>query len=187
MTAYIETNDTEQGIPLNTVQQEFAEKKGLLPSGVKILPAPVFKPNYSLSNKETDEDNTLPDGLSHLEITYVKKHNDEYVYAEEPVFSTVGVDGISLEEDDVFGTITALFGLQIQKKHGEWLKTYIDTTLGTAPGTRSLMFSGEDGMWDVNIAINYLEGFSDGLTFDETLQLLYIWIFNMLVALEEQA
>lgn len=187
MTTYIETNDTELGIPMNDIQQKFAEQKGLLTADAKTIPAQSFNPEYSLSNKETDEDNTLPDGMNKMTVAYVKKHSNEYVYAEEPIFSTIGIDGVSLEEDDVFGTITALFGLQVQKKHGEWMKNYIDSTLGKAPGTRSLMFSGEDGMWDVNIALNYVDGFSDDLTFNETLELLYTWVFNMLVALEEQA
>lgn len=184
---YIETNNTAGSIPLNAVQKEFAETHGLLPEGTAAVPAPAFSPAYSLANKETDEEQMPIQALGNTPVSYVKQHSEDYVYAEDPVFSTVGIDGVSLEMDDVFGTVTALFGLRVQKKHGDWLKTYIDDKLGTAPGTRSLMFSGEDGLWDVNIALDYADGFSDDFTFDQTLQFLYDWVFRMLAALEEEA
>ncbi len=184
---YIETNNTEGIVPLNAVQKEFAEKHGLLPDGTEAAAAPVFSPAYSLADKETDEERKIDQALGNTPVSYVKQHPDEYVYAEEPLFITVGIDGVSIEVDDVFGTVTALFGLRVQKKHGDWLKTCIDSKLGTAPGTRSLMFSNEDGLWDVNIALDYAEGFSENFTFDETLQFLYDWVFRMLAALEEEA
>ncbi|GKV69450.1 hypothetical protein NCCP2716_19480 [Sporosarcina sp. NCCP-2716] len=184
---YIETNSSAGAVPLNAVQKEFAEKHALLPEGASVVPAPPFSPAYSLSDKETDEERTPEQALSNTPVSYVKQHPGDYVYAEEPLLSTVGIDGVSLEVDDVFGTVTALFGLRVQKKYGEQLKTYIDSKLGTAPGTRSLMFSNEDGLWDVNIALDYAEGFSEDFTFDETVQFLYDLVFRMLAELEEEA
>ncbi|WJY27849.1 hypothetical protein [Sporosarcina trichiuri] len=187
LTAYIEANTTDEGIPLTEAQAAYARERGLLPAGSEVLAPPLFNPSYVTADKETDEETPAEDGIGSRPITWVKDHPDRYVYAEEPLFQSVGVDGISLEADDVFGTVTALFGLRLQKKHGEWLKQYIDQDLGTAPGTRSMMFSNDDGLWDVNIALDHAEGFSDALTFNDTLQLLYSWLFRMLTALEDQA
>ncbi|MCM3757635.1 hypothetical protein M3197_09045 [Sporosarcina aquimarina] len=187
MTNYMAGHDAQEGIPLNALQKEFLEKNGLLSSDVKVLEAPAFAPSYSLSNKETDEPIETPVNAGKLAVSYVKTQPNDYMFAEESLFATIGIDGIVLEMDDVFGTITALFGLQVQKKHGEWLKKYIDAQLGTAPGTRSLMFSSDDGLWDVNIALDYVDGFSENDTFDETLELVYKFVFNMLIALEEEA
>lgn len=187
MNQYIEKHNAEEGIALNDRQKEFLKEKGMLSSDMKVLPAPAFAPSYSCSNKETDEPLETPANTGDLAVSYVKAHPNDYMFAEEPAFTTIGVDGVVLEMDDVFGTITALFGLQVQKKHGEWLKKYIDAKLGTAAGTRSLMFSADDGLWDVNIALDYVDGFAETKSFDETLELVYEFVFNMLVDLEDAA
>ncbi|MGG0644888.1 hypothetical protein ABE021_13210 [Sporosarcina gallistercoris] len=187
MTNYMAGHNAQEGIALNTLQKEFLVNKGLLSPEVKVLEAPAFSPSYSLSNKETDEPLETPVNAGELAVSYVKTQPNDYMFAEDTSFTTIGIDGVVLEMDDVFGTITALFGLQVQKKHGEWMKKYIDTKLGTAPGTRSLMFSADDGLWDVNIALDYVDGFSETHTFNETLELVYEFVFNMLVALEEEA
>ena len=187
MKNYIAEHDSQQGIPLNPQQKEFLEKKELLSPEMKILEAPAFSPVYSLSNKETDEPLETPANTGSLPASFVKTQPASYLFAEDPSFATIGIDGVVLEMDDVFETVTALFGLQVQKKHGEWLKKYIDAQLGTAPGTRSLMFSADDGLWDVNIALDYVDEFSENNTFDETLALIYKFVFTMLVALEDEA
>ncbi len=187
MKNYIAEHESQQGIPLNPQQKEFLEKKMLLSPEMSILEAPAFSPVYSLSNKETDEPLETPENTGSLPVSFVKTQPASYLFAEEPSFEAIGIDGVVLEVDDVFETVTALFGLQVQKKHGEWLKKYIDAQLGTAPGTRSLMFSADDGLWDVNIALDYVDGFSESNTFDETLALMYKFVFTMLVALEDEA
>ncbi|MDW0110224.1 hypothetical protein [Sporosarcina aquimarina] len=187
MNNYIEEHTAKEGIALNDKQKDFLERKGLLSSDMNVLPAPAFKPSYSFSNKETDELLETPANTGDHAVSYVKAHPNNYMFAEEPAFATIGIDGVVIEMDDVFGTITALFGLQVQKKHGEWLKKYIDAKLGTAAGTRSLMFSADDGLWDVNIAMDYVDGFAETKSFDETLELVYEFVFNMLVELEDAA
>lgn len=187
MTNYMAGHNAQEGIALNTLQKEFLVNKGLLSPEVKVLEAPALAPTYSLSNKETDEPLEIPANVGELAVSYVKTQPNDYMFAEDTSFTTIGIDGVVLEMDDVFGTITALFGLQVQKKHGEWMKKYIETKLGTAPGTRSLMFSADDGLWDVNIALDYVDGFNETHTFDETLELVYEFVFKMLVALEDEA
>lgn len=49
------------------------------------------------------------------------------------------------------------------------------------------MFSADDGLWDVNIALDYVDGFHETNTFDETIELVYKFVFKMLVALEDEA
>ncbi|WP_025786299.1 hypothetical protein [Sporosarcina sp. D27] len=187
MKNYIAEHESQEGLPLNPQQKEFLEKKELLSPDMKVIDAPAFSPMYSLSNKETDEPLETPANTGNLAVSLVKTQPTSYLFAEDPSFATIGIDGVVLEMDDVFETVTALFGLQVQKKHGEWLKKYIDAQLGTAPGTRSLMFSADDGLWDVNIALDYVDGFSVSNTFDETLKLVYEFVFKMLVALEGEA
>lgn len=187
MKNYIAEHESQEGLPLNPQQKDFLEKKELLSPELHILEAPAILPAYSLSDKETDEPKETPANIGNFEVSFVKTQPDSYLFAEDPSFTTIGIDGVVIEMDDVFETVTALFGLQVQKKHGEWLKKYIDAQLGTAPGTRSLMFSADDGLWDVNLALDYLDGFSEKNTFDETLALVYKFVFQMLVALEDEA
>lgn len=49
-------------------------------------------------------------------IEYLKKNKDEFLYFESQWFELIGVEALSLEVDDVFGTYNAMFGLKFQKK-----------------------------------------------------------------------
>lgn len=48
-----------------------------------------------------------------------------------------------------------------------------------------MAFSGQDGLWEVNLALNALEGFSEQQSFGEVFVLLYRFVFELLVELEE--
>ncbi|CAM5678589.1 hypothetical protein LSPH24S_05456 [Lysinibacillus sphaericus] len=50
--------------------------------------------------------------------------------------------------------------------------------------TYSAVFSGEDGLWEVNLALDALDGFSAQQPFDEVLTQLYCLVFGLLEELE---
>lgn len=110
---------------------------------------------------------------------------NEFVYVESNAFEVIRVDAVVLELDDVFETYTALFGLKLQKKFGNDMKAYLDKHLHGDGAKYSVMFSNEDGLWDMNFALNYIEGFSEDLSFVEVYQLMYDFIFKMVEAVDE--
>ena len=93
-------------------------------------------------------------------LTYLKKHQNEFIYIESPALESIRVDAIVLELDDVFETYTAMLGLKLQKKFGAAMKAYLEEHV-QGEGAYSVMFSDKDGLWDVNFALNYAKGFTE--------------------------
>lgn len=106
-------------------------------------------------------------------LKHVKQNQNEFIYIESPAFDEIKVDAISLELDDVFQTYTALFGLAMQKKYTAAIKNYLNDNLKGENKYFSASFSGDEGMWDLNIPLDYIEGFSEDMTIGEALSLTY--------------
>lgn len=115
-------------------------------------------------------------------VSYFSKNPDEFLYVEANAFETIRVDGIAFEMDDVFETSTVLFGLKVQKKWGSFLKDYLEANVGLKPF--SAMFSDQDGLWDVNLPLDQLDGFDKDMAIKDALVLAYQFITNLLEAIE---
>ena len=136
-------------------------------------------------NKETEE--TLAVETTEFlqqNISYLKAHQEEFLYAESSAFADVKMDAVVLEFDEMFKVYTALFGLRLQKKMNEQLKSYLRDNLKGMLGSSSAMFDGNEGIWEVNIALDAIEGFTGEETFEQAYELLIDFVTNMLVAIE---
>ncbi|WP_432360035.1 hypothetical protein [Sporosarcina sp. UB5] len=133
--------------------------------------------------KETEElIKEEPESFMNEPVSYFSKNVDEFLYVESNAFETIRVDGIAFEVDDVFGTFTVLFGLKVQKKWGTFLKDYLDANVGLK--TYSAMFSDKDGLWDVNIPLDKLDGFHKDMAIKDAMVLAYLFIYKLLEAIE---
>lgn len=119
-------------------------------------------------------------------LKHVKQHQNEFIYMESPAFKAIKVDAISLELDDVFQTYTALFGLAMQKKYTAAIKKFLTEQLQGENKYFSASFSGDEGMWDLNIPLDYIEGFSEDLTIGEALSLTYQFIETLVNAVNQK-
>lgn len=119
-------------------------------------------------------------------IKYLKQNTNEFLYIESTSFEPIKADSITFELDDVFKTYTVLFGLKVQKKYAQMIKTYLDENLKGEDVFYSCAFSGEDGLWDVNIPIDFIEGFTEELTIEETLTMTFNFLKELVNALEQQ-
>lgn len=106
-------------------------------------------------------------------LTYLKDHKSEFIYVESDLFEKIGVEGVSLEVDDVFGTYDVMLGLKLQKKFEKMLKEQLNHSLQGDEAKFDLMFSHDDGLWDLNFALNYVEGYREELSLHESLQLIH--------------
>lgn len=113
-------------------------------------------------------------------LTYLKEHKNEFIYVESALFEQVGVEGVSLEVDDVFGTYDVMLGLKLQKKFEKMLKDQLNSSLNGDEAKFDLMFSHDDGLWDLNFALNYVDGFKENLSMNEAFQLIHQFL-NTLV------
>lgn len=138
------------------------------------------------SSKETEEllaEETV-DFLK-TPITYLKENMSEFLYIESPTFDQIKTDALSIEVDDIFKTYMALFGLKVQKKHATTIKSFLDTSLKGELLNYSVMFSGDDGLWDINVPVNYIEGFNEEMTIEQTVSITYHFIKKLVLAIQQ--
>jgi len=193
MTHYIneqKTDSSEGGIVLFPEEKNYANKHQLgetLPF-VEKDPRTRFKDAYiERCDKET-ENMIKNESFSFLSepLQYLNNHNNEFIYLESAWFDLIHVDAISLERDDVFGTYDVMLGLKLQKKYEKKLKEQLDGSLQGNEAKFDLIFSQEDGLWNLNFALNYVDGFNDELTIGDAFQLIYHFLFKLLEAVEGQ-
>ena len=136
-------------------------------------------------SKET-EDTISEVGADFAEtpIQYLKENQGEFVYAECPEFQDIRVDAVALEFDEAFNLYTALFGLKVQKKHGEAIHSFLKANVKSVLGSSSASFSGQEGLWELNIAMDCIEGFNEQLTIEQVYELLYQFVAQFLTTVE---
>ncbi|MFC5602309.1 branched-chain amino acid aminotransferase [Sporosarcina koreensis] len=165
------------------IEQAYAVKQGLIEENTEIEHKQWSFPVIERCLKETEEViKEEPESFMNEPVSYFTKNADEFLYVESNAFETIGVDGIAFEMDDVFETSTVLFGLKVQKKWSAFLKEYLAANVGSK--TFSAMFSDKDGLWDVNIPLDYLDGFHKDMAIKDAMDLAYRFIFNLLEAIE---
>lgn len=136
-------------------------------------------------NKETEETVAVETAeFLQQKISYFKAHQEEFLYAESSDFANAKMDAVVLEFDDMFKVYTALFGLRLQKKVNQQLKAYLRDNLKGMLGSSSAMFEGNEGIWEVNIALDAIEGFTGEETIEQAYELLINFVKTMLGALE---
>lgn len=170
-------------VSLFTIEKEYAVKQGLISEQTETTDKEWNFTIIERCLKETEdvikEEN---ESFMNEHASYFSKNVDEFLYVESEAFETIGVDGIAFEMDDVFETHTVLFGLKVQKKWGSFLKEYLDKHVGSNPF--SAMFSDKDGLWDVNIPLDQLDGFQKEMSITDAMDLTYRFIFKLLEAIE---
>ncbi|MCM3742575.1 branched-chain amino acid aminotransferase [Sporosarcina luteola] len=178
ITRYVADNES-----LFLIEKKYAVKQGLIEENKEIKSKDWSFPVIERCLKETEEVIKVEsESFMNEPVSYFTKNSDEFLYVESNGLDTIGVDGIAIEMDDVFETITVLFGLKVQKKWGTFLKDYLAANVGLK--TYSAMFSDQDGLWDVNIPLDQLEGFQKDMAIKDAMDLAYRFIFNLLEAIE---
>lgn len=118
-------------------------------------------------------------------LDYLKKQKNEFIYLESHWFEGIRVEAVSVEADDVFGTYDVMLGLKLQKKYEKSIKEFLNANLNGDEAKFDLMFSHDDGLWNLNFALNYAEGFQEDITIGEAFQLIYHFLFKLVEAIAE--
>ncbi|WP_301107937.1 protoporphyrinogen oxidase [Sporosarcina sp.] len=135
---------------------------------------PLTIENLEICAKETEETIREADTSFLLEpISYLKSNIAEFLYVASPDLDQYKVDSLVLEVDDIFGTYMALFGLQGRKKESEAIRSFIEEQLQQQLLGFSLSFSDNEGLWEVNMPLDPIQGFDESMTIEQTLQLLH--------------
>lgn len=183
------TEATDQQLTLTSEEKDYAIQHQLLPETANIV---LVEKDQLFTNaiierfdKETEE-LISKDSYSFLQTSLVhfKEKLNEFLYLESPNFDVIGVDAIAVEYDEVFEVYTAMFGLAVQKKFGPAMKDYLDEHFHAANMNYSIMFAGNDGLWEVNLPLNYIDQFNENFTIEEAYVFLYSFIFSLVSAIE---
>jgi hypothetical protein len=183
-----ESQSTGEGVVLFREEIEYAEQNQL--AGESHLVEKDANTRFAdayIERCDKETENMLKNETSAFlsePLDYLKKHKNEFIYFESKWFDFVNVDAISLEVDDVFGTYDVMLGLKFQKKYDKQLKEYLNVHLSGEEAKFDLMFSNEDGLWNLNFALNYVEGFREEMTVGEAFQLIYHFLFKLVEAVE---
>lgn len=113
-------------------------------------------------------------------IKYLITNKNEFIYIESTYFNDLGVDALSIEIDDVFGTFDVMLGLKLPKKKEAMIQAYLQEKLkGEEDIKFDLMFDQNDGLWNVNFTFNFLEDFHEEMTFQEAFSLIYQFLSGL--------
>ena len=167
--------EKHQLIPDNYIIEEKGEEERFLDAYLE------------LSDKES-EDLLSEESADFLNkpISFLKENKQAFLYIESADFNVLGVENLSLELDDVFGTYNALFSLKMPKKAEQNIKDFLNKHLSLDMGAYSVMFNQGDGAWDVNFALDGMEDFHDSITLKDAFVLIYRFLFTMEETIEEE-
>ncbi|MGG0719279.1 branched-chain amino acid aminotransferase [Robertmurraya massiliosenegalensis] len=137
------------------------------------------------SDKETEEFLAEEDSaFLQTKISYLKEHQNEFVYFEASELNELGVDSLSIEIDDVFKSYDVMLGLKIQKKKESVIRAYLDEELNGNDIKYDLMFDQGDGLWNMNFTLNYVADFSEDMTFEDALRLIIQFLEQLVKAVK---
>ena len=112
-------------------------------------------------------------------LAYLKQHKNEFIYLESKAFEPAGVEAVSIEADDVFGTYDVMLGLKLQKKWGHLIKEELNNSLMGNEAKFDLLFSHDDGLWDLNFTLNFVKEFREEMTLGEAFELINQFLLNL--------
>ncbi|MBS4194303.1 branched-chain amino acid aminotransferase [Lederbergia citri] len=173
-------------------EKEYMVKHELISNDITLIekdPTTRFQEAYiERCDKETEE--TLSKEsfafLAHP-MDYLQKHKNEFLYLESSWLELIGVDAISLEVNDVFGTYDVMVGLKLQKRFETSIKENLSKDLHGDDARFELMFNQNDGLWDLNFALNYVNGFQEEMLLEEVFRLIYRFLFKLVERIEERS
>lgn len=180
----------EKQVAVFQEEKEYIEKYELIPNDITLIendPTTRFREAYiERCDKETEE--TLSkESFAFLEhpINYLQKHKSEFLYFESKWLKLIGVDAIAFEVNNVFGTYDVMVGLKLQKKIESSLKENLRKDLNGDEAKFELIFNQGDGLWDLNFALNYVNGFKEEMSLEEAYRLIYRFLFKLVERTEE--
>lgn len=175
--------------PIFKEEKEYAEKHQLIEmplvekeAGLRFEDAYIErcdKETENLIRNESGEFLTQP-------LVFLNKHKNEFIYLESKWFDVVRVESVSIEMDDVFGTYDVMLGLKLQKKYDKSLRHYLRAHIHNEDNSFDLMFNSQEGLWDLNFALNSLEGFDENMSIGEGYQLIYRFLFKLMETIEDE-
>lgn len=173
-------------------EKEYMEEHELISNDVTLIekdPTTRFQDAYIEKCDKNTEETLSEESFAFLEqpIDCLQKHKNEFLYLESKWLEIIGVDAITLELSDLFGTYDVMVGLQLQKKFEISLKENLRKELHGDEARFELIFNQTDGLFDLNFALNYVNGFKEKMSLEEAFRLIYRFLFKLVERMEERS
>lgn len=184
----IENQHGQEAILLTEEEDKYAKVHGLIEAekNVKVLSlSERLQPLY-LERADKESDEVIAEESNEFlqqPISYFRSHMNEYLYIESDSLRIVGTDSLTFEVNDVFGSYEMMFGLSVQKKYEQVLREFLEKNLHQ-DHRFVLLFNSADGLWDVNIPLSGMQGFSEENLIAEVLADAYLFLFKLAAAIE---
>jgi hypothetical protein len=72
-----------------------------------------------------------------------------------------------------------MLGLKLQKKFEKMLKEQLNHSLHGDEAKFDLMFSYDDGLWDLNFALNYVDGYQENISLNDAFQIIHQFLTHL--------
>ncbi|WP_066304703.1 branched-chain amino acid aminotransferase [Bacillus sp. FJAT-29814] len=170
-------------------EKEYAEKHGLADTPLIEKEASLRFEDAYIERCDKETENLIrTESASFLTqpLVFLKKHKNEFIYLESKWFDVVRAESVSIEADDVFGTYDVMLGIKLQKKYDKKLQQFLNNHLHSESSKFDLLFNGQEGLWDLNFALNSKEGFDENMSIGEGYQLVYQFLFKLMESMEEE-
>jgi hypothetical protein len=189
MKNFIASIDNLKKLEVFKEEKDYLLRHGLIETEINLVeksPELRFADAYIERSDKESEDVISEEGQAFLEqpLNYLKKQMNEFIYLESNWFEIIGVDAVSLEVDDLFGTYDVMLGLKLQKKYESSIRMFLKDHLGDEEKF-DLIFSLEDGLWNLNFDLDSVEGFSETISLGDAFRLIYQFLFKLVEAVEE--
>jgi len=186
---YMNNHKVDGKIALYKEEVAFYIEKGIVSQEeiVEVKDEKRFSDLYlELANKETDEliVDEVEASFLNDQIHYLETNLDQYIYVESSAFQMISTESFILEVDSVFKSYELLLGLQLQKKFEKDIRSFIEDALEGDNIRYSLMFNGQEGLWEVNLPLENVKGFNKEMTVSEAIKLAYLFLFDLSKSLD---
>ena len=187
---YLKDNKADGKLPLFTEESNILVELGLVTADdIHIVENIERFPDLylELANKETDElvIEEVQQTFLKEKINYLENHMEQYLSIESSAFDIISAESFIMEVDSVFETYELLLGLQLPKKAEKNIRLFIEEHLEGDKVRYNLMFNGQDGLWEVNLPLEKIEGFHKDMTIAEAIKLAYLFLFDVSKSLEK--
>ncbi|WP_332649060.1 hypothetical protein [Lysinibacillus sp. 54212] len=139
---------------------------------------------FEICHKESEELISVGDvSLLNTSVQYVEEHPEQFLYIEASPFNEIKIDALVLEFDEAFKKPMALFGLKLQKKFGPAIQAYLKQEL-TEDAIFGAMFSGEDGLWEINLTLDGIKDYEPSQTIQQSIEAVYNFVDGLMKEVE---
>ncbi|GEK32848.1 hypothetical protein [Kurthia sibirica] len=140
--------------------------------------------SIEICNKETEE-LIATEGAAFLteKVSRLKEKNEEFIYIESAEYEAHKIDAIVFEYDEMFNVYSALFGLRLKKMYSAAMQNFFKENLTDLLGSSSAIFEANEGIWEINIALNAIKGFTGEETIEEANALIVDFVDQLVAAI----